>query len=98
MVQIGNVWTPPELRGRGYARAVVAGALQYARRRGVADAILFTGDDNHAAQQAYVALGFTRIGDYAILLFADRSEEHTSELQSLMSISYPVFCLKKKNA
>src|SRR3546814_4279564 len=27
----------------------------------------------------------------------DRSEEHTSELQSLMSISYAVFCLKKKN-
>src|SRR3546814_2784468 len=26
----------------------------------------------------------------------DRSEEHTSELQSLMSISYAVFCLKKK--
>src|SRR3546814_3771314 len=31
-------------------------------------------------------------------LFADasRSEEHTSELQSLMRISYAVFCLKKK--
>src|SRR3546814_6774112 len=28
---------------------------------------------------------------------AARSEEHTSELQSLMRISYAVFCLKKKN-
>src|SRR3546814_8981819 len=27
-----------------------------------------------------------------------RSEEHTSELQSLMRISYAVFCLKKKNS
>src|SRR3546814_3145405 len=27
-----------------------------------------------------------------------RSEEHTSELQSLMSISYAVFCLKKKKS
>src|SRR3546814_1380372 len=27
---------------------------------------------------------------------ADKSEEHTSELQSLMRISYAVFCLKKK--
>src|SRR3546814_9442793 len=27
----------------------------------------------------------------------NRSEEHTSELQSLMRISYAVFCLKKKN-
>src|SRR3546814_1255093 len=30
------------------------------------------------------------------LLLAVRSEEHTSELQSLMRISYAVFCLKKK--
>src|SRR3546814_7885276 len=29
-------------------------------------------------------------------LFRSRSEEHTSELQSLMRISYAVFCLKKK--
>src|SRR3546814_3632924 len=28
--------------------------------------------------------------------YVDRSEEHTSELQSLMRISYTVFCLKKK--
>src|SRR3546814_7978506 len=31
------------------------------------------------------------------LPFVIRSEEHTSELQSLMRISYAVFCLKKKN-
>src|SRR3546814_3598516 len=30
-------------------------------------------------------------------IVASRSEEHTSELQSLMRISYAVFCLKKKN-
>src|SRR3546814_4574253 len=30
------------------------------------------------------------------VLLEDRSEEHTSELQSLMRISYAVFCLKKK--
>src|SRR3546814_3676414 len=29
--------------------------------------------------------------------YGERSEEHTSELQSLMRISYAVFCLKKKN-
>src|SRR3546814_6889775 len=32
-----------------------------------------------------------------VLVPALRSEEHTSELQSLMRISYAVFCLKKKN-
>src|SRR3546814_1042746 len=31
------------------------------------------------------------------LEIGQRSEEHTSELQSLMRISYAVFCLKKKN-
>src|SRR3546814_10287047 len=31
------------------------------------------------------------------LRFDERSEEHTSELQSLMRISYAVFCLKKKH-
>src|SRR3546814_4166005 len=39
------------------------------------------------------ALGFVfLLGQLAV-----RSEEHTSELQSLMRISYAVFCLKKKN-
>src|SRR3546814_4461365 len=35
-------------------------------------------------------------GDYRQSGCAGRSEEHTSELQSLMRISYAVFCLKKK--
>src|SRR3546814_7156814 len=36
-------------------------------------------------------------GDDAEWLRKVRSEEHTSELQSLMRISYAVFCLKKQN-
>src|SRR3546814_4269417 len=58
------------------------------------DAIM--GADLGAAQ----CLGELRT-DIRIVQFAlgglDRSEEHTSELQSLMRISYAVFCLKKKN-
>src|SRR3546814_7659612 len=39
-----------------------------------------------------------RVSRPLVMHFADsRSEEHTSELQSLMRISYAVFCLKKKN-
>src|SRR3546814_1343989 len=38
--------------------------------------------------------GFRAVYDLENL---DRSEEHTSELQSLMRISYAVFCLKKQN-
>src|SRR3546814_8111576 len=36
-------------------------------------------------------------GDAHVEVAGHRSEEHTSELQSLMRISYAVFCLKKKN-
>src|SRR3546814_6409499 len=36
------------------------------------------------------------VGAYGKLTVTRRSEEHTSELQSLMRISYAVFCLKKK--
>src|SRR3546814_1458459 len=35
--------------------------------------------------------------DLSVRRLVKRSEEHTSELQSLMRISYAVFCLKKKN-
>src|SRR3546814_6243688 len=44
------------------------------------------GADQHAAEHLRAGFGAT-----------ERSEEHTSELQSLMRISYAVFCLKKKN-
>src|SRR3546814_10401122 len=37
------------------------------------------------------------IQGFAFHMEIHRSEEHTSELQSLMRISYAVFCLKKKN-
>src|SRR3546814_6046474 len=36
------------------------------------------------------------VGDVGVGFGVPRSEEHTSELQSLMRISYAVFCLKKK--
>src|SRR3546814_8175132 len=48
-----------------------------------------------ATEKVYSELGRLRaIKDEAA---RQRSEEHTSELQSLMRISYAVFCLKKKN-
>src|SRR3546814_2432691 len=40
--------------------------------------------------------GAIELGIPFLTLFGFRSEEHTSELQSLMRISYAVFCLKKK--
>src|SRR3546814_6614469 len=48
------------------------------------------------AYEAGRAMG-TFAQDTADAYQLSRSEEHTSELQSLMRISYAVFCLKKKN-
>src|SRR3546814_1943187 len=41
--------------------------------------------------------GLKALGDPLVFVLHLRSEEHTSELQSLMRISYAVFCLKQKN-
>src|SRR3546814_2681636 len=43
------------------------------------------------------AMAQRRAGNPKIVRSFGRSEEHTSELQSLMRISYAVFCLKKKS-
>src|SRR3546814_7435967 len=54
---------------------------------------------NLAAQNLSLALlqqTQSRVMDAQVQISTGRSEEHTSELQSLMRISYAVFCLKKK--
>src|SRR3546814_1763909 len=69
-----------DLDALGDQRAVDAG-----QRHHVAD-----GAERHEIEPAeQVWLGLR-------VLVVERSEEHTSELQSLMRISYAVFCLKKK--
>src|SRR3546814_1817374 len=45
----------------------------------------------------HIAMAALNSDALGTLHFNCRSEEHTSELQSLMRISYAVFCLKKKN-
>src|SRR3546814_10148797 len=85
--------------------------LAAAFRSGV-DAALAAGADiivNTDADGQYVGEDIARIvapildgradivvGDRGVADNKHRSEEHTSELQSLMSISYAVFCLKKQ--
>ncbi|WP_354417996.1 GNAT family N-acetyltransferase [Mesorhizobium shonense] len=63
-VQIGGVWTPPEVRNRGYGRAVATGALREAARDGVTRAVLFR--RARAVRRSYEALGSRQIGDYGI--------------------------------
>src|SRR3546814_1830662 len=60
-------------------------------------AFVFRVRDDNTVEQVPVSIGARRRGDVEIVDgLAVRSEEHTSELQSLMRISYAVFCLKKK--
>jgi RimJ/RimL family protein N-acetyltransferase len=70
VVQVGGVWTPPGLRGRGYARCAVAGSLLEALREGAKRAVLFTAEENAPARAAYEALGFRVIGDYGLVIFS----------------------------
>lgn len=69
VVQVGGVFTPPALRGRGHARSVVAGSLLAVRDTGVPRAVLFTERENLAARRAYLALGFRVVGDYGMVFF-----------------------------
>src|SRR3546814_5184081 len=79
----------PHLRAADRARADVFRLPRPSRRNRavVAAAARRDGAEMHRRRWAELALSGRR----------RRSEEHTSELQSLMRISYAVFCLKKKN-
>src|SRR3546814_5179742 len=70
----------------GWTVPVVAGQYEIDR---------YDGDDAHYLIAADADGGHA--GSMRLLPTIRRSEEHTSELQSLMRISYAVFCLKKKN-
>ncbi len=71
IVQVGGVFTPAHLRGRGYARAVVAASLIEARVCGARRSILFTGRTNVAAQRAYEALGYEPQGPFGVVIFGN---------------------------
>src|SRR3546814_1872256 len=81
---VGNLHRLPRA-DRIYIKRVRCGNARGAERGHVADPAIISlrGENARAKGQA--------VGDI------ERSEEHTSELQSLMRISYAVFCLKKKN-
>jgi len=68
IVQIGGVWTPRALRGKGYGRAVVAGSLVDVREQGVRRAVLFA--EREDAKRAYTGIGFRVVGEYGLVLFS----------------------------
>src|SRR3546814_6836384 len=76
-------------------KAVVAGRIVRAGHHDAAiDVQRVGGEIEHRRRAATDVEGIDAGGNEAI--GHGRSEEHTSELQSLMRISYAVFCLKKK--
>ncbi len=67
MVQIGGVFTPRNLRGKGHGRRVVALHLAEARARGVTHAALSAA--NSAAARAYEGIGFQKVSTWSFRLF-----------------------------
>src|SRR3546814_2571810 len=78
----------PGARGAGHRHRDQAGS----ETRGINGLIVVRRDATHIGIGATAAAG----GLAGVTPADRRSEEHTSELQSLMRISYAVFCLKKK--
>src|SRR3546814_8128018 len=78
--------------GRTYDRRMPDGRIEHPRPHHV------DGEDGAAVDFGWYVEALLRAPDqFPILRIAQRrSEEHTSELQSLMRISYAVLCLKKK--
>ncbi|MEL6681433.1 MAG: GNAT family N-acetyltransferase [Pseudomonadota bacterium] len=73
-VQIGGVYTPPDLRSRGLARRAVAMHLSEAREQAVTRAVLSAASPQ--ASRAYEAIGFRPIGTFTILVYDEPQVVH----------------------
>ena len=73
-VQIGGVFTPPDLRNNGYARAAVALHLKEAQTKGADMAILFSASE--AAARAYMSIGFRQIGEFTLMILDEPAVIH----------------------
>jgi RimJ/RimL family protein N-acetyltransferase len=69
VTRIGPVYTPPELRGRGYGGAITAAVSQAALGRGAADVVLFTDLANPVSNALYQRLGYRAVEDRVVLTF-----------------------------
>jgi RimJ/RimL family protein N-acetyltransferase len=70
MVRVGPVYTPPALRGRGYAGGVTAAVSQAALDAGATDVVLYTDLANPTSNALYERLGYRPVEDRLVLSFA----------------------------
>ncbi|RII11800.1 FR47-like protein [Streptomyces sp. YIM 130001] len=68
-VRIAPVYTPHELRGRGYAGAVTAEISREARATGADEVLLFTDLANPTSNGLYQRLGYRPVRDFAVIAF-----------------------------
>lgn len=68
-IRIGPVYTPPELRGRGYASACVARASQQLLDQGYQFCFLFTDLENPTSNHIYQVIGYEGVCDFAEYAF-----------------------------
>lgn len=68
-VRIGPVYTPPSLRGRGYASSAVAARSQAALDAGAERCLLHTDLANPTSNRIYAALGYCRVAEWEDVLF-----------------------------
>ncbi|MDZ4763519.1 MAG: GNAT family N-acetyltransferase, partial [Chloroflexota bacterium] len=69
-IRLGPVYTPPELRGRGYASACVAALTQQLLDEGRQFVTLFTDLANPTSNHIYQALGYQPVTDFELFTFA----------------------------
>jgi predicted GNAT family acetyltransferase len=69
VVRIAPVYTPPELRGNGYAAAVTAAVTRAALDAGADDVVLFTDTANQTSNALYERLGFRPVEDRTVWEF-----------------------------
>ncbi|WP_231984085.1 GNAT family N-acetyltransferase [Mycobacterium sp. 852013-51886_SCH5428379] len=67
--RIGPVYTPPEVRGRGFASAVTAAACRWALAAGARQVVLFADLANPTSNRVYRRLGFVPVGDSISIAF-----------------------------
>jgi GNAT superfamily N-acetyltransferase len=76
MVRVGPVYTPPALRGRGYAGAATVAVSRAALDAGLREVVLYTDLANPTSNALYERLGYRPVEDRVVLSFAFAPARH----------------------